>query len=211
MEIVSQLVKSGHKVLCCAPSNIAVDNLLERLVKVKTKAVRLGHPARINQELHRYSLDAMISFNDQTNLVTSINWRSTCPAILHYFTTQVQDVRQDIDKALAKLKKTKSKGQRSGISKDIRDLRKELRDREKKAVKEVLTGADVVLATLTSSSPDGPLKHLPKDHFDVVVIDECSQSLELACWIALPFAKKAILAGGTQKFLFFVFNLKLKS
>ena len=31
VEIIQQCVKSGEKILVCAPSNIAVDNLLERL------------------------------------------------------------------------------------------------------------------------------------------------------------------------------------
>lgn len=41
----------------------------------------------------------------------------------------------------------------------------------------------------------GPLKHLPADHFDWVVIDECAQALESSCWIALLRARKCILAG----------------
>lgn len=41
--------------------------------------------------------------------------------------------------------------------------------------KQILTNSDVILATLTSSSNDGPLKLLREDFFDVVVIDECSQ------------------------------------
>ena len=57
----------------------------------------------------------------------------------------------------------------------MRELQKELRERERKAMREILTGADVVLATLTSASGDGPLKHVPENHFDLTVIDECSQ------------------------------------
>ena len=56
--------------------------------------------------------------------------------------------------------------------------------------------AEVVLATLTSSSNvDGALKNLPEAHFDLAVIDECSQALEIACWIGLVQVKKAVLAG----------------
>ena len=54
----------------------------------------------------------------------------------------------------------------------------------------------MVLATLTSSSNvDGALKNLPEAHFDLAVIDECSQALEIACWIGLIQVKKAVLAG----------------
>jgi superfamily I DNA and/or RNA helicase len=35
VEIICQAVAAGEKVLVCAPSNIAVDNLLERLVRYR--------------------------------------------------------------------------------------------------------------------------------------------------------------------------------
>lgn len=54
-------------------------------------------------------------------------------------------------------------------------MRKELHQQESVAMKEVLKRASVVAATLTSSTEDGPLKHLGKEHFDLVIIDECSQ------------------------------------
>lgn len=40
----------GNRILACAASNVAVDNLVERISKqkkVKAKVVRLGHPARL--------------------------------------------------------------------------------------------------------------------------------------------------------------------
>jgi superfamily I DNA and/or RNA helicase len=35
VEIICQAVAAGEKILVCAPSNIAVDNLLERLVRYR--------------------------------------------------------------------------------------------------------------------------------------------------------------------------------
>lgn len=77
------------------------------------------------------------------------------------------------------------------------ELRKELYTRENKALKEVLKSADCILATLTNSHDDGPLKHLDADeHFDIIIIDECSQAMEAACWIPLiKGARKLIIAG----------------
>ncbi len=55
--------------------------------------------------------------------------------------------------------------------------------------------ADMIDLCNIGASDDGPLKHLPNDHFDLVVIDECAQALESSCWIALLKARKCILAG----------------
>ncbi|XP_059090373.1 DNA-binding protein SMUBP-2-like [Tigriopus californicus] len=175
VEIITQAVKSGLKVLCCAPSNVAVDNLLARLVKNRIKVVRLGHPARVNVKLQKFSLDAHINMSDQTQLV--------------------RDIRREIDGNFVKMKKSRSKGEQSGLRREIKELRKELHERERNAVKEILRHSEVVLSTLTSASVEGPLRHVKERHFNITVIDECSQALEMACWIALPFAPKAILAG----------------
>lgn len=51
------------------------------------------------------------------------------------------------------------------------------------------------MSVSVGASDDGPLKLLPAEHFDWVVIDECAQALESSCWIALLRARKCILAG----------------
>ncbi|CAC5358318.1 IGHMBP2 [Mytilus coruscus] len=175
IEIIIQAVKQGKKILACAPSNIAVDNLVERLASNKQKIVRLGHPARVLKHIQKYSLDAILSTSDDTMLV--------------------EDVRSDMDKAMSKLKKTRDKGERQRLRQDMKSLRKELVQREQTAIKQILKKADVVLATMTGASADGPLKLLDDKHFDVGVIDECSQAIEAACWIPLLKVPRCILAG----------------
>ncbi len=46
-DVTVQCVKRGDKVIASAPSNIAVDNLVERLHRERVKVVRIGHPARL--------------------------------------------------------------------------------------------------------------------------------------------------------------------
>ena len=73
--------------LVCAPSNVAVDNILERLVterhtyrpisssssaaevEVKVQAVRIGHPARMSRAVHRHCLDALVLHHEGTEIV----------------------------------------------------------------------------------------------------------------------------------------------
>ncbi|XP_076848340.1 DNA-binding protein SMUBP-2 [Brachyhypopomus gauderio] len=175
VEVILQAVKQGQKVLCCAPSNVAVDNLVERLAKSKAKVLRLGHPARLLESIQRHSLDAVLAQSDSTNIIA--------------------DVRSDMDKAFGQMKKARDKGHRSSLRREISELRKELRSREEMAITQILTRASVILATNAGASDDGPLKYLPSEHFDLVVIDECGQALEISCWIALLKSRKCILAG----------------
>lgn len=54
----------------------------------------------------------------------------------------------------------------------------------------------VILCTLNSASAsNGQLQYVPKDYFDVLIVDEASQAMEASMWIAIPNAPKLILAG----------------
>eukprot|EP00731_Ephydatia_muelleri_P006463 Em0003g711a len=138
VEFILQCVKRREKVLACAPSNIAVDNLVERLSAARAKVIRLGHPARLVESVQKFSLDALLSESDSTRIV--------------------EDVRKDLEKAMFNSSKAKSAGEKRKWRGEARGLRKELHEREEKATKELFSSADVVLATNTGASADGPLK-----------------------------------------------------
>ena len=60
VEIIYQLMKKdgpNTRILACGPSNISVDNLVERLAKSKLNIVRLGHPARVLPSVIDHTLD----------------------------------------------------------------------------------------------------------------------------------------------------------
>ncbi|KAM5316922.1 DNA-binding protein SMUBP-2 [Glossophaga mutica] len=175
VEIVLQAVKQGLKVLCCAPSNVAVDNLVEALARRGRRVLRLGHPARLLESIQQHCLDAALARGDSAQIVA--------------------DIRRDIDQVFVKIKKTQDKREKSSFRNEVKLLRKELKEREEAAMLESLRSADVILATNTGASSDGPLKLLPDDYFDVVVIDECAQALEASCWVPLLKARKCVLAG----------------
>ncbi|KAJ8048856.1 DNA-binding protein SMUBP-2 [Holothuria leucospilota] len=176
VEVILQAVKQGQKVVACAPSNVAVDNLVERLASSKgIQVVRIGHPARLLPQIQKFSLDAQLAASDAGRLL--------------------QDVRREIDETLGRASKSKQKEERRSTWNELKYLRKELKEREQQALKMVLTQADVVLATNTSIADDGPAHLLPEDHFDLVVIDECAQAVEASCWIPLRLARRCIVAG----------------
>ncbi|EDQ85325.1 uncharacterized protein MONBRDRAFT_34351 [Monosiga brevicollis MX1] len=105
-----------------------------------------------------------------------------------------QGIREDITQAVKGLQKG-PRSARRGHAAELKTLRKELREYQHKGITQVLRAAQVVLGTTTTVSASGSLKHLPKEHFDVVIVDEAGQALEVACWSALIHARKMVLAG----------------
>lgn len=77
--------------------------------------------------------------------------------------------------------KAKDRNTRRDIRKELKTLSKEERKRQQLAVTDVLKNADVVLTTLTGSLS----RKLDGFSFDLVIIDEAAQALEIACWMAL--------------------------
>ena len=148
-----------------------MDNLCERLSPLGIPLVRLGHPARLLPSVLSHSLDALTRSSDQGMLL--------------------RDARDDVDKAFAKISKTRSGRERKEIYNEIKLLRKEVRVREKKCIDDVIRTSKVHLATLHGSGG----RELFGKSWDVVIIDEASQALEAQSWIPLVNAKKLILAG----------------
>eukprot|EP00930_Biecheleria_cincta_P004590 TRINITY_DN105506_c0_g1_i1.p1 TRINITY_DN105506_c0_g1~~TRINITY_DN105506_c0_g1_i1.p1 ORF type:complete len:1124 (-),score=248.83 TRINITY_DN105506_c0_g1_i1:317-3688(-) len=185
---ILEAVYRKQRLLVTAPSNVAVDNLLERVVDCGCRSVvRLGHPARVQSELHKFTMDNVLYDSDQASLC--------------------RDIKKEIDDILKKNRN--KKGKDSSESKPARgeltELRKELRQRERRAVAEVLKQKQVIFATCAGAATlhreirRGGVDAASSLEFDVVVIDEAAQALEVACWIPLLLGKKAVLAGDHQQ------------
>ena len=170
-------VLRGSRVLVTAPSNVAIDNIADRLAKEEKtcRFVRMGHPARIIPAVSPYSMENQILKTDDAKLA--------------------QDIRAELDSLDKKYMKTKDKNARRSLRIEQRQLRKDLRARERRAVRDLLNHVDVVLATISGTGSHSLDLAESKRAFDVVIIDEAAQAIEAACWIALLRGKKAVLAG----------------
>lgn len=169
-EIIRQAVLRGDRVLATAPSNIAVDNLVERLAAAKLRVVRIGHPARLLPAVVDLCLEAWIDRSDDARFA--------------------REVRRDIDRALRGLARARGPARRAAQA-ELRQLRDELRTLEHRAAQQALVGAQVIAAT-TSGAGDALLDG---HEFDLVVIDEAAQATEATCWIPLLRGRRAVLAG----------------
>jgi superfamily I DNA and/or RNA helicase len=61
---IRQAAEKGLSILVTAPSNAAVDLLVEKLVDSGISTLRLGHPARVEEKILNQTLDAKIAFHD---------------------------------------------------------------------------------------------------------------------------------------------------
>ncbi|MCA9061598.1 MAG: AAA family ATPase [Planctomycetaceae bacterium] len=174
VEVICQLVERGERVLACAPSNTAVDNIMERLLAAGKQAVRLGHPARVTEALRSHSLDGLAEHHPTMDIVREI----------------MREAEQTERQASRYTRGRPPRDYRRQLRTESRELRRQARQLESTVVRDILSDASVVCATTTFDD-----SVLGEEHFDVLVIDEACQSVEPGCWVPLRRADRVILAG----------------
>lgn len=175
VELIRQAVRRGEKVLACAPSNLAVDNLLERLLAGGERAVRLGHPARVLPELRDQTLDLLVERHPDVKLARKL----------------VREAHSLRDAAAKYTRAKPAPGAKQEMRAEARQLLADARRLEALAVQQVLDQATVLCSTTTGLDSEV----LGQRTFDLVVIDEACQSTEPGCWIPLLRSEKLVLAG----------------
>lgn len=171
-EVIALAAQQGERVLVTAPTNAAVDNLVEKLSNTGLNIVRVGNPARISSAVASKSLVEIVNSK-------LADYRAE-------FERKKSDLRKDLRHCL------KDDSLAAGIRQLLKQLGKALKKKEKETVREVLSNAQVVLSTNTGAA-DPLIRRL--DTFDLVVIDEAGQAIEPSCWIPILQGKRCILAG----------------
>ncbi|KAG6424809.1 hypothetical protein SASPL_115229 [Salvia splendens] len=171
-QLISLLVKQGERVLVTAPTNAAVDNMVEKLSDIGANIVRFGNPARISPTVASKSLVEIV--NNRL-----VDYKSE-------FERKKSNLRKDLSHCL------KDDSLAAGIRQLLKQLGKAMKKKERETVREILSSAQVVLSTNIGAS-DPMIRCL--DSFDLVVIDEAAQAIEPSCWIPILLGKRCILAG----------------
>jgi len=177
VEIIRRAAARKTPVLACAPSNLAVDNLVERLAAAGVRPVRIGHPARVLETVLDHTLEARVREHEQGRIAADL-------------------VREALRMRDAARKQRTKRGpgrfsESRAMEREARALFAEAGEREDRAEADVLERAEVVLATLTGV--DTPA--LRGRRFELAVIDEATQAIEPAAYLALLRADRAVLAG----------------
>ncbi|MFO0885016.1 MAG: AAA domain-containing protein [Pirellulales bacterium] len=174
-ELCRQIVARDEKILACAASNLAVDNLLEKLLDAGVKAIRLGHPARISPRMREHSLDLLVAEHPDLKIARKL----------------VREAEALQNKASKYTRAKPEPGARKEMRSEARALIADARHLEDQIVKSILDSADVICATLTGLDPN----ILDDRTFGTLIIDEAGQAIEPACWPALLRGERVILAG----------------
>ncbi|PLW33036.1 hypothetical protein PCANC_20543 [Puccinia coronata f. sp. avenae] len=176
VSIIAALYARNYRILIAAASNLAIDNIAERLVGMKLPITRLGHPARVLESLSSSTLEHQLTHSDESEII--------------------RDLQMEINQSLAKLSaqgKDRLRGKARGeVYRDVQELRKDYRQRERGHIRSIISSARIICATAHGAGS----RQLENQKFDAVIIDESTQAFEAACWIPILKAKsKLILAG----------------
>lgn len=170
-------LKTEKQILVCTASNLALDWIVEKLQEKQIRTLRIGNPIRVSEKVLESTLEYKV-FN-------------------HSQYRQIKQLRKQADEYWALSKKykrnfgTAEREQRKLLIQEARQVGKEANALEDFILADILDKTQVVAATLVGASN----QILHKKQFQTVFIDEASQALDPALWIAVAKAQRVVLAG----------------
>ncbi|MFM7723110.1 MAG: AAA domain-containing protein [Bacteroidota bacterium] len=188
VEGIVELARTGQKILVCAPTNAAVDHLVECLSLKTNSIIRIGNPEKLNSKALSFSLEVKSTTHSQFPQIKE--WK-----------------RKAIELRKLALKYKRSFGreeaeQRKLILKEAKSMLLEAKNTEEYILGNLIDQASIVCTTLVGSSSE----MLQNIQFNVCVVDEAGQALEPATWIPVSKSKRLILAGDPMQLPATVFS-----
>ncbi len=174
---IEESLKRYVQVLVCAPSNAAVDLLVEKLIEKNISTLRIGHPARVEDHILSQTLDAKIAQHDSYKDLK-----------------RLKKAAEDYRKLGLKYKRNFGHAERTQkklMLEQATRCREDAENLENYIVYDIFQKTQVVAATLVGSAS----QFLKGMEFPVVFIDEAAQGLEAATWIPILKSKKVVMAG----------------
>lgn len=170
VEAVYETLHKESQVLVCAQSNTAVDWISEKLTDRGIPVLRIGNPTRVN--------DKMLSFTYERRFEAHPDY------------PELWKIRKIIREHITWLHK-RNTGNRENICRRLAQLRQQATELEIEIDRKLFGEARVIACTLVGSAH----RLLNRKQFSTLFIDEASQALEAACWIAIRKAERVIFAG----------------
>jgi superfamily I DNA and/or RNA helicase len=177
VQAIKQTVEKEKQVLVCAPSNAAVDLLVEKLSEQNLRVLRIGHPARVTEQTLSKTLDSKIAMHE------------------HY--KELRMLRKKMEQLREMAFKYKrnfgyaEREQRKQLMQEAKAMKADADVLEFYIINDLLQNSDVIACTLVGASNN----ILRGRRYKTAFIDEAAQALEPACWIPILRAERVVLAG----------------
>jgi predicted DNA helicase len=215
VELIRQEVERASFILAATDSNVAVDNLVEKLARAGLKVLRMGHPARVNENLIEYALDHVImdhpSFMQAQQYYREIDRMKEDQQ--EYDRPTGQNRRGLTDKQI--LDAAKKRQSPRGIPADklqsmarwlrlqrrINDYFDQAKALTQEATVDLLADTQVVCATHATAGSEVLRDGLfyANRRVDLVVVDEASQAMEPTSLISLVYGRRFVMAGDDRQ------------
>jgi senataxin len=204
----------SKKILICAPSNAAIDEVAYRIKagrRGKTKVIRVGADKKINISVKNISLDHLIDEKFNKENIAPVDSSSAMKALREEIQS-IKNLRQEKFDELSKVQDNTARtlalenevkqlgSQRTILSRNL----DKLKDKQKSDARsfdalrrkfrdQILSEADVICATLSGAGHE----LLEQLEYEIIVIDEAAQAVELSSLIPLRYScRSCILVGG---------------
>lgn len=195
-----ELAKQGEQVLITSHTNIAVDNVIEKLDGERPyQAVRVGRPEKVSSDAKRLMLERVVDQEDVEEIDSLIE-------LINELKNEIGKHQQKIEqlenhRTLLREKENREllendrieqvETEITNVREELTDTRREMRELWDEAEAKSIRRADVAGATIIRSQLGG----LRRVDFDTVIIDEASQISTPLGLIAMANAKKWVLVG----------------
>ncbi|MGV8138981.1 MAG: AAA domain-containing protein [Mangrovibacterium sp.] len=170
VEAVYETLRRENQVLVCAQSNLAVDWISEKLLDRGVNVLRIGNPTRVNEK--------MLSFTYEKRFES------------HPCYPALRNARKAFREASTRLKNSQGT-KRKSVRNQLHELKDQVVRWELLINKQLFGESRAIACTLIGASH----KLLNGKRFSTLFIDEASQALEAACWVAIAKSDRIILAG----------------
>ncbi|GAB5417226.1 MAG: AAA domain-containing protein [Crocinitomicaceae bacterium] len=174
---IAQMVSKEQRIVVTAPSNAAVDHIARELVRAGVKILRVGNTLKVDEAIYPFTSEGGMQGSKEQKQIKRLKIQS-----------------EELRKMAFQYKRNfgkEERAQRSLLFKEVKRIRKEIKDIRSYFDEKLMDAAEVILGT-----PVGLKNSLNEtDHFDVLVMDEAGQALEPLAWSVFPLADSWVLAG----------------
>jgi len=177
VQVIRHLARRSRPILVCAPSNAAVDLLVERCSAAGLDVVRLGNLARVDASVLQHTLDERWKHHPMASTVKELRQRA------NEFRRMAHQYKRSFGRDEAT--------QRKLLFAEARSIIDDVRSMEDQCTGLIIDNADVIACTPVTARN----RELSGRTFSTVVIDEAGQALDPSLWIPISRAEKVILAG----------------